>query len=70
MTLYVHAPGVPNIYHWCRNCSKYPKPGRRIDLDSSRGEALQRVRGEGAERNLPHVNDSEGAPVFGAPSSA
>jgi hypothetical protein len=24
MTLYVHAPGVPNIYHWCRNCSKYP----------------------------------------------
>jgi hypothetical protein len=24
MTLYVHAPGVRNIYHWCRNCSKYP----------------------------------------------
>jgi hypothetical protein len=24
MATYVHAPGVPNIYHWCRNCSKYP----------------------------------------------
>ncbi len=24
MATYVHAPGVYNIYHWCRNCSKYP----------------------------------------------
>lgn len=24
MATYVHAPGVPNIYHWCRNCSDYP----------------------------------------------
>lgn len=24
MATYVHAPGVPNIYHWCRNCSNYP----------------------------------------------
>ena len=24
MSTYVHAPGVSNIYHWCRNCSKYP----------------------------------------------
>ena len=25
MTTYVHAVGVPNIYHWCRNCRKFPK---------------------------------------------
>jgi hypothetical protein len=24
MATYVHAPGVSNIYHWCRNCSDYP----------------------------------------------
>jgi hypothetical protein len=24
MTVYVHAPGVPNIYHWCKNCDDYP----------------------------------------------
>lgn len=24
MPTYVHAPGVPNIYHWCKNCSNYP----------------------------------------------
>lgn len=24
MATYVHAVGVPNIYHWCRNCSKFP----------------------------------------------
>ena len=24
MTVYVHAVEVPNIYHWCKNCAKYP----------------------------------------------
>lgn len=24
MATYVHAPGVYNIYHWCKNCSDYP----------------------------------------------
>jgi predicted SprT family Zn-dependent metalloprotease len=33
MTVYVHAPGVSNIYHWCRNCSDYPSSpqGHRTD---------------------------------------
>lgn len=24
MTTYVHSTGDPQIYHWCRNCSKWP----------------------------------------------
>jgi hypothetical protein len=24
LATYVHAPGVPNIWHWCKNCSDYP----------------------------------------------
>ena len=33
MATYVHAPGVTNIYHWCKNCSNYPgnPQGARTD---------------------------------------
>lgn len=37
MATYVHTPGVYNIYHWCRNCSKYP----------SKPEGATSVRPEG-----------------------
>jgi rRNA maturation endonuclease Nob1 len=55
MATYVHAPGVHNIYQWCRNCSKYPG-NPESHFCSSRGKALRRVSREREERQLPVVS--------------
>lgn len=49
MTVYVHAPGVTNIWHWCKNCSSYPTNPQGHRTDRPTGQLCDQCREK--ERN-------------------
>jgi hypothetical protein len=44
MATYVHAPGVSNIYHWCRNCSNYPSNPQGAKTKRLEGQLCDQCR--------------------------
>ena len=51
MATYVRAPDVPNIYHWCRNCSDYPSNPQGATSERPVGQLCDQCRAKEANGN-------------------
>jgi hypothetical protein len=51
MTTYVHAVGVPNIYHWCTNCRKFPQNVGGSTQERPEGKLCEECRQREASAN-------------------